>query len=476
MKLDVLKKQITSLKIFHLIFSKVSQFKFNKIIRFLSSLKYAVLNLVILAVLTGIGTFIESSSDAQMARLLIYDSIWMKLALASLSINVGFVLVDRWPWRKRHLSFVLAHIGILIMVVGSWLTQIQGIDGSMRLEPNKETTLISLPSKIFAVYASSDGSRMKEIYNDKALFVLRPPSEKKPYTVSLGQEKMEVVDFYPYATESFKFKPHSNAGFAVQFLFEGERARHSDWIYRSWKRNSMDQGSSFVQKKIGQASIVLSDGKYTFTEPNELILEYKNESTLFYKLRRRGKFVQAGELKVGDSFQTGWMDLNFRVLNFYKAEVVSEFKKEKTQTDQTVSALKVRYNGIEKWIRSNTPYYFYKDNFVYIVSYMNQMISVGDSLNLKKFNITRYPNSTQAKEYESIVQIGGDEKEVTISMNQPLKHKGWSFYQSGFEEDETGQVKASILAVNKDPGRYLKYFGSLLIVMGIFALFFFKRR
>ena len=472
------KKNSSLIKKFNL--KKIFSFNFNQWVRFLSSLKYAVFNLVILALLTALGTFIESYYDTELAKLLIYNSLWMKLALASLSLNVGFVLVDRWPWKKRHMSFIIAHIGILIMVIGSWLTQIQGVDGSMRLELNKETRFINLPSKVLTVYASSNGIDAREIYKAQPLFLLRPPSEEKPYIVPLGQEKIEVIDFYPYATESFKFKPHPSAGLAIQFLLEGERANHSDWIYQTWKKGFIEKGESFVQKKMGRASIVLSDGNYTFQEPNELILEYKNDQVLFYKLRSKGKFIRAGELRIGDSIKTEWMDLKFRVLNFYKAEAVSEFKKEPSETEQTRSALKVRYNGLEKWLRSNTPYYFYKENFVYIVNYMNQVIPIGSSFLLKEFKMIRYPNSSQAKEYESVIQINGqingNSRPVTISMNQPLRHKGWSLYQSGFEEDEEGKIKASILAVNKDPGRYLKYFGSFLIVYGYFCSFLHKKK
>jgi hypothetical protein len=60
-------------------------------------------------------------------------------------------------------------------------------------------------------------------------------------------------------------------------------------------------------------------------------------------------------------------------------------------------------------------------------------------------------------------------------MNEPLKHKGYTFYQSSFEEDKMGNPVTSVLTVNYDPGRWLKYIGCLLIVLGSILLFYFKK-
>ena len=60
-------------------------------------------------------------------------------------------------------------------------------------------------------------------------------------------------------------------------------------------------------------------------------------------------------------------------------------------------------------------------------------------------------------------------------MNEPLKHEGFTFYQASFERDESGKPVTSILSVNHDPGRWVKYLGSFLIVLGSVVLFYFRR-
>jgi cytochrome c biogenesis protein ResB len=60
-------------------------------------------------------------------------------------------------------------------------------------------------------------------------------------------------------------------------------------------------------------------------------------------------------------------------------------------------------------------------------------------------------------------------------MNNPLKLNGFTFYQASFQENKQGQATTSILSVNRDPGRWMKYLGSLFIVLGTVVMFYFKR-
>jgi hypothetical protein len=58
-------------------------------------------------------------------------------------------------------------------------------------------------------------------------------------------------------------------------------------------------------------------------------------------------------------------------------------------------------------------------------------------------------------------------------MNDPLSHNGLRFYQSSFREAGHGK-EASIFNVAYDPGRPLKYTGSLMVCLGIATMFYMK--
>jgi hypothetical protein len=61
-------------------------------------------------------------------------------------------------------------------------------------------------------------------------------------------------------------------------------------------------------------------------------------------------------------------------------------------------------------------------------------------------------------------------------MNEPLKYRGLTFYQASFQQDTDGTPIASILSVNYDPGRWIKYLGSLILTLGTVLLFYNKRK
>ena len=76
--------------------------------------------------------------------------------------------------------------------------------------------------------------------------------------------------------------------------------------------------------------------------------------------------------------------------------------------------------------------------------------------------------------------MGIKDKPITISMNEPLTHREWTFYQSSYERvrdprtgQESGQFK-SVFQVGSDAGRGIKMLGCILIVAGAFAQFYMR--
>jgi hypothetical protein len=88
-----------------------------------------------------------------------------------------------------------------------------------------------------------------------------------------------------------------------------------------------------------------------------------------------------------------------------------------------------------------------------------------------------------AAAYSSFVQVVDsfkkDAKELDalpvehITMNEPMSVKGYTFYQASYIPDNP-RPTVTILSVNHDPGRELKYTGSLLLVLGSIGLYLSK--
>ena len=59
----------------------------------------------------------------------------------------------------------------------------------------------------------------------------------------------------------------------------------------------------------------------------------------------------------------------------------------------------------------------------------------------------------------------------TITLNNPAKKSIFTIYQDSYRELEIPGKYMSILKINIDPGRYLKYFGWALALLGMFVHF-----
>ncbi len=109
-------------------------------------MRLAVFVIISLAAVAAVGTIIEAKyNDADMAQQLVYKSPYMYAVLGLLCVNLIGVMIDRWPWKVRHIPFILAHVGIIMTLIGALMTQKLGVDGSLVLNPAKVNVMS--PSK-----------------------------------------------------------------------------------------------------------------------------------------------------------------------------------------------------------------------------------------------------------------------------------------------------------------------------------------
>ncbi len=89
------------------------------------------------------------------------------------------------------------------------------------------------------------------------------------------------------------------------------------------------------------------------------------------------------------------------------------------------------------------------------------------SIMLQDFRKIDYPATIKAREFESdlIINSNGNEWPVSISMNKPLRYKGYSFYQSSF--DQTAQGEVTVLTAVKNTGRLFPYLSSFIVLAGL---------
>lgn len=93
------------------------------------------------------------------------------------------------------------------------------------------------------------------------------------------------------------------------------------------------------------------------------------------------------------------------------------------------------------------------------------------SLTLERFRREMYPGTDIPRHFSSLVRLKDlarhEDRDVLVSMNQPLRYGGHAFYQSGFAENDT----VSILQVVKNPGWLLPYLSCVLVGVGLILQF-----
>lgn len=89
------------------------------------------------------------------------------------------------------------------------------------------------------------------------------------------------------------------------------------------------------------------------------------------------------------------------------------------------------------------------------------------SLTLQTFHKTEHPGTRIAKAYRSdvIVTDGAASWPVTISMNEPLRYRGYTVYQSSFIERP--EVTSSVLTVVRDQGQIFPYIAVTALCTGM---------
>lgn len=450
----------------------MSSWRKSKLVKFLASLKLAVVVILSIAVIAAVGTIIESRYDADAAAALVYRSYWMYFILGALAINLIAVMVDRWPWKVRHTGFVCAHIGILILLTGGILTQKLGIDGSLYLPLHGKSHSIILKDKEIALYSSFNGDSFIELYR-KPVDFLTHPAEKSPVVFSVMEGPIEVIESLNYviASEKFVASTEDKAGTAIRFQIHNEKVSLTEWMF------TPDQTPA--SRTLGPLHIYLNQVPPSQSTENAIYFQLTEiPDQLKYTLISKNGDHQTvvGSVKESESFTTPWMGFKVNMLRFMaKAKREWDFKPIEQPTPAATSAIKVRFQGREQWVQLGDVLRFFTDKSAYIIKYGQRQVDFGNDITLKDFQVGMYQGTRRAMSYQSLVQVP-DLGERLISMNEPMKYKGFTFYQASFEQGEDGKPTASILSVNYDPGRALKYLGSLVMVFGIAHLFWWKKR
>jgi hypothetical protein len=236
------------------------------------------------------------------------------------------------------------------------------------------------------------------------------------------------------------------------------------------------------------------------------------DETLYYRVFGRGKEGGKGELRAAGRLEMAKpilafggganmpMTITFQVDKYLPAAIEKQIYEPvelpKGQMDNGIPACRAEMtvNGHTKeiWLSRSENYldqprsrYVTFGDAVYELMFDVDRRPLGFQLKLDDFDTEFEPGTEQPTHFTSQVRLtdsgaGIKDKPYTISMNNPLDHRGFTFYQSNYirvRDPHTGNFTGqfeSIFQVATNPGRPIIYGGCALVVLGIFIQFYMR--
>ena len=457
----------------------------DRLFEALCSLKLAVVVILGFAGSLATGTILESLYDTPTAQYFVYRSLWFHALLATLGVNIFCVAISRWPWKRGHIPFLLAHLGILMLLAGSWATEKFGLDGSVRVSEGEAVNTVEMDDNSLILSDAHDVHKIPIRW-------IPPGVEFKPIRLKdRGLDYDLVIDkFLSHADPVFTFIPNAQPRAdhpplaAVQLRLQGGPMNITQdfWMWMG--------DASFRNLSMGPANFSIGPGAPPAQpgHPSFNVLPGKTGGIAYQATSSEGKVVQ-GEFVAKDAkgqlILPGWKgNVRLTILDWVPdASPLTHYSSARVQYGQQAPQAAIHVvagpggPGAETWLGIGDRAALHTASGDVELTYMPQRVALPFAVRLDRFQIDRYEGSMDPASYSSKVTIFDDRKQnsppregIVISMNEPLTVQGITLYQSSYE-DAQPRPTVSIFSVNHDPGRIWKYLGSLLIVGGAILLF-----
>jgi hypothetical protein len=227
------------------------------------------------------------------------------------------------------------------------------------------------------------------------------------------------------------------------------------------------------------------------TPPNHLILFIADDGSVSYDLASRKLGHSTGKLDLNKPLTTGWADWQLMLdRTMPHAQEWMDFNPAANapETAELPDGVRIRLQQgsetSEQWIPAGWQVSVPASPGDVQVAYGWKQIPLAIALELMEFEVQRNEGSDSPAGFKSTVRVTNLEGQTATGqcwMNNPFSYPGewwrtwtgltYKMSQASWNPDNLGQSTIQIL---RDPGWLLKWIGSLLIVSGIFMLFYLK--
>ena len=449
----------------------------EKFARNFFSMRMMAVAMFVFLIVIAIATFIESAYDIQTARIVVYNAKWFEILLVYLGINLIANIVRYRMFQREKIAMLMFHLAFIVMLIGAGITRYISFEGLMIIKEGSSSNFIysAEPNLWFKIndgkkqYTYNQQMYMSEATSNDFSIDVEFPDHKTPITIEYVEFMKNRIDSLVIhdSIQGSAFELVTN-GMQSNYVTEGDFLMVGDVAISYSKEDAMPGVSLFIEgnkamikTQVPMRSISMAMLRQAGQEPNdsmyvELPLDtlVPFESATLYGLTSGEQFAFKGIVKHAKKILMPSATKNAG--SDYLVVKVKDGEKETT----------VSLKGGKDAIPDHEVFEF--NGLVYEMEYGSMKIELPFSIACRDFQLDRYPGSNSPSSFASEVTIIDEEKDYKrdqrIFMNNVMDYRGYRFFQSSYEPDESG----TRLSVNHDWwGTNISYLGYLMMGIGM---------
>lgn len=456
----------------------------RKLYSVLISTRLTAVLFLVFALAMAVGTFLDASSETPptpYTRELIYNAWWFEAIMALFVINfIGNIWRYNLHKRKMWASLML-HLAFILIIAGAFITRYIGFEGVMHLREGETSDFILSDNTYLNVFIDGeyyvDGVPQRRKVKPKQLrlseklrntFKIKTDYNGQPVTIS-------YKNFIKGAKEGLH--PDDDGEEYLKIVESGEGQRQEHLAKVGGVTNIHNLLFAINNPTQGAINITIDEeDRYSISTPFEgsyMVMASQEEGVVaadsiqpfhlrsLYQLEGLSFVIPEpvikgipGVVKAGPDEPTS--------VDALVVEVSSEGE---TKTVNLMGGLGLSPNPTETEIAGLKVY----------MSYGSERMDLPFKVTLNEFIAEKYPGTERAyssfKSKVTVINSEEDYFDTDIYMNHVLDHKGYRFFQAGFDPDEGG----TILSVNHDrAGTWVTYIGYTFLYIGLLGILFSK--
>ncbi|MCL3781608.1 cytochrome C biogenesis protein [Prolixibacteraceae bacterium JC049] len=417
--------------------------------RILFSISTMGVLLIVLSIAMGVATFIESDHGTTAARALVYRSWWFEVLLVWTALSLLANLIRHNFFGKGKWSIALFHASFIIMIAGAGITRYIGYEGIMHIREGATVNHIESRENYFGLHVNG-----KTVEKE----VLFSPLSKSEVNLSLDNITVKSVDYYSNANEVIAADPAGTP--MLEMVVAGHQGMQQHRLTPDSTKNGINffnfrlpgLRNLFQIKAEGEKLSLVSTFEVTSMSMGGGEGVTHEANTPFEAKSKRLYSISGMPFMIRNYMPKGKIDYvpgDGKSVGFQVAVVVVSDGTNTKRINIPMGSHPVKLGDKQ-----------------FELFYGKKRIDLPFAIKLDDFKLDRYPGSHSPSSFESFVTLIDKEQNVNekrhIFMNNVLKHRGFRFYQSSYDQDELGTV----LSVNHDSwGTIVTYFSYAILFL-----------